>query len=170
MWRTDRAERTLKCAEATLFADALSGLLDEAIASTLDDYELGIGCFDDLTFGQRISTLVVIGNGLLGEDVPPVDSAAVVEGAIATVFQHLKCGIVCEIDEPELLLPHSRSASIEFAHMPSIGAILPQNRLSWLDLHFLGADPPRSRLRSDQRSARGKTKGPIPSQSVQAPS
>ncbi len=101
MWRTDRGERILKDAEAIVFAEALSGLLDEAISGTLDDYDLGIRCFDDLTFGQRISTLAVIGNGLLREDVPVVALTAVVEGAIAAVFQHLKYEIIYEIDVPD---------------------------------------------------------------------
>jgi len=69
MWRTECGERILKGAEARVFAEALSGLLDAAIMGTLDDYELGVRCFDDLTFGQRISILATIGNGLLREDV-----------------------------------------------------------------------------------------------------
>jgi hypothetical protein len=102
MWRTECGERILQGAEAIVFAETLSSLLDEAIMGTLDDYELGIECFDGLTFGQRISTLATIGNGLLREDVPPIDLTAVVEGAIAAVFQHLKYQIIYEIDVPEL--------------------------------------------------------------------
>ncbi len=101
MWRTECGERILEGSEVRVFAEALSGLLDEAISGTLDDYELGIRCFDDLTFGQRISVLATIGNGLLREDVPPIDLTAVVEGAIAAVFQHLKYEIIYEIDVPE---------------------------------------------------------------------
>lgn len=67
MWRTECGVRILKGAEAIVFAQALSGLLDEAVAGTLDDYQLGIRCFDDLTFGQKISVLATVGNGLLKE-------------------------------------------------------------------------------------------------------
>jgi hypothetical protein len=105
MWRTECGERILEGAEARVFAEALSGLLDEAIMGTLEDYELGIRCFDDLTFGQKISTLVTIGNGLLREDVPIVELTAVVEGGIAAVFQHLKYEIIYDIDEPECPRP-----------------------------------------------------------------
>jgi hypothetical protein len=105
MWRTECGVRILKGAEARVFAEALSGLLDEAIQGTLDDYELGIRCFDDLTFGQKSSVLSTISNGLLREDVPPVELTAVVEGAIAAVFQHLKCEIIYDIDEPECPRP-----------------------------------------------------------------
>jgi len=101
MWRTNYGERILEGAEAIVFAKTLSSLLDEALMGTLDDYELGILCFDNLTYGQRISTLATIGNGLLREDVPPIDLTAVVEGAIAAVFQHLKYQIIYEIDVPE---------------------------------------------------------------------
>jgi len=105
MWRTELGDRILKGAEAIVFAETLSGLLDEAIMGTLDDYELGVRCFDDLTFGQKISTLAVIGNGLLREDVLPVKLTAVVEGAIAAVFKHLKYEIIYDIDEPECPRP-----------------------------------------------------------------
>jgi len=101
MWRTECGERILEGAEAIVFAESLSSLLDEAIMGTLDDYDLGIECFDNLTFGQRISTLATIGNGLLRKDVPSVELTAVVEGAIAAVFQHLKYQIIYEIDVPE---------------------------------------------------------------------
>ena len=102
MWRTECGERILEGAEAVVFAETLSSLLDEAILETLDDYELGVECFDNLTFGQRISVLSIIGNGLLRKDVPSIDLTAVVEGAIAAVFQHLKYQVIYEIDEPEL--------------------------------------------------------------------
>ena len=101
MWRTECGERILEGAEAIVFAETLSSLLDEAILGQLDDYELGIECFDNLTIGQRISTLATISNSLFREDVPLIDLTAVVEGAIAAVFQHLKYQIIYEIDVPE---------------------------------------------------------------------
>ena len=101
MWRTDRGERILKGAEAIVFAEALSALLDYAITDQFDDYESGVACFDNLTYGQKLSALATIGNGLFRKDVAPVDLTAVVEGAIAAVFQNLKDSIALEIDEPE---------------------------------------------------------------------
>jgi len=102
MWRTGCGERTLEGAEAVVFAEALLSLLDEAVQDQLDEYQLGIACFDNLTYGQQASVLVIIGHGLLSEDVAPIELTAVVEGAIATVFQHLKNEIVIEIDTPEI--------------------------------------------------------------------
>jgi hypothetical protein len=101
MWRTQFGDRTLDGTEAILFAEALSSLLDEAISGTLDDYESGIGVFDNLTFGQRIATLSIIGNGLLRKVTPPVRLTAVLEGAVAAVFQHIQDLITFEIDTPD---------------------------------------------------------------------
>jgi hypothetical protein len=101
MWRTECGERILEGAEAIVFAEALSTLLDDAIVGQFDDYELGVACFDNLTYGQKISVLATIGNGLFRKDVAPVDLTAVVEGAIAAVFRHLKDSIAFEIDTPE---------------------------------------------------------------------
>lgn len=101
MWRTQYGDRALQGAEAVVFAEAMLSLLDEAVMGALDDYEFGIECFDNLTFGQRIATLSIIGNGLLRKDTPTVRLTAVLEGAIAAVFEHIKNQIAFEIDTPE---------------------------------------------------------------------
>ena len=101
MWRTECGDRTLEGAEAVLFAKALSSLFNEAMMGTLDYYKFYIESFDNLTFGQRISVLEIIGNGLLREDVPLVRLTAILDGAIAAVFKHIKNEIAYEIDEPE---------------------------------------------------------------------
>jgi len=102
MWRTSCGERTLHGAEARLFAEALLSLLDEADTDKLYDYDLGLPCFDNLSYGQKISVLAVVGSGLLRADVPAVPLTAVVEGAIAAVFQHLMNCVIFEIDEPDV--------------------------------------------------------------------
>ena len=103
MWRTQFGDRTLVSAEAVLFAEALSSLLDEATSGTIDDYETGIEVFDNLTFGQQVSVLSTIGNGLLRKDVPLVRLTAILDGAVAAVFQHIENGIAYEIYEPKYL-------------------------------------------------------------------
>ena len=57
MWRTSSGERTLHGAEARLFAEALLSLLDEAHTDQLYDYQLGLSCFDNLTYGQKVYVL-----------------------------------------------------------------------------------------------------------------
>jgi len=42
---------------------------DEVTLCDFDDYELGIKCFDTLTFRQKISVLTTIGNGLFRKNV-----------------------------------------------------------------------------------------------------
>jgi hypothetical protein len=90
----------LKRAEARLFAEALLSLLDQEDALRHEDCPLGIECYDGLTYGQKISVLATIGNGLLREDVPAVGLTAVVEAAIAAVFEHLKSLVEIGLDEP----------------------------------------------------------------------
>jgi hypothetical protein len=102
MWRTSCGERTLEDAEARVFAEVLWNLLDEAYLGGSDDYDLGVNAFDSLTYGQKVSVLSIVGNGLLRKDVPPIELMAVWEGGIAAVFEHLRSLIAVEIDEPEL--------------------------------------------------------------------
>ena len=101
MWRTSCGDRTLEGAEAKLFAESLWDLIEVSNLDECDDYQVGIKVFDRLTYGQKVSVLSIIGNGLLRKEVPPVKLTAVVEGAIAAIFEHLKTTIIVEMDEPE---------------------------------------------------------------------
>lgn len=104
MWRTDYGERILEGAEAKVFAKTLLALFDETCQNEQfdDDYCLGVNVFDNLTYGQKISVLSIIGNGLLRKDVPVVELTAILESAIAAVFRHLVNLITFEIDVPDL--------------------------------------------------------------------
>jgi len=101
MWRTSCGNRTLKRAEARLFAETLLSLLDQEDALRDEDCPLGIEGYDRLTYGQKISVLAAIGNGLLREDVPASSLTAVVEAAIAALFEHLKSLVEIGLDEPD---------------------------------------------------------------------
>jgi hypothetical protein len=104
MWRTSSGIRTLHGTEAHLFARSLLNLIEETKDANYcgDDYQLGIAPYDNLTYGQKVSVLTTIGNGILRDEVPPVELTAVLEGVIATIFQHLKNCIQFEIDEPDI--------------------------------------------------------------------
>ena len=102
MWDTSCSKRTLKGIEANLFAETLWDLIDEMNLNADNDYVLGVHVFDKLTYGQQISVLSIVGNGLLRKDVPCVPLTAVLEGAIAAVFEHLKNCILFEIDVPDV--------------------------------------------------------------------
>ena len=102
MWWTSCGKRTLEGAEAKVFAETLWDMLDESNLSEFDDYDLGIHAFDGLTYGQKVSVLSIVGNGLLRRDVPRAELTAVLEGGLAAVFEHLKHLIIIAIDIPEL--------------------------------------------------------------------
>jgi hypothetical protein len=91
----------LKGAEARLFAETLLRLLDEAQTDHLADYSLGVWCFDDLTAGQKMGVLATVAKGLLKPDVPTVKLTAVLEGAIAAIFEELRNMVAFEVDEPD---------------------------------------------------------------------
>lgn len=65
-------------------------------------FVVGPDVFDRLTYGQKVSVLSIIGNGMLKPDEPIHKLTAAVEGTIAAVFEHLKTAVIIEIDEPEI--------------------------------------------------------------------
>ena len=101
MWHTNNGDRTLEGAEARLFAEALWGFVSE-LEVTEGDYDVDLDVFDRLTYGQKVSLLSIIGAGLLRPDEPIRKLTAIVESAIAAVFEHLKTTVIIEIDEPEI--------------------------------------------------------------------
>jgi hypothetical protein len=103
MWNTSCGERTLRGAEARVFAEALLSILEEAhCVEELEDSAVGPPCFDRLMYGQKIAVLSTVGNGLLREDVPVVPLTAVLEGGIAAVFHQLQHSVIVELENPEL--------------------------------------------------------------------
>ena len=101
MWHTNNGDRTLEDAEARLFAEALWSFVCE-LEMDEGDYDVGLEVFDRLTYGQKVYLLSIVGAGLLKPDEPICKLTAVVEGAIAAVFEHLKTAVMLEIDEPEI--------------------------------------------------------------------
>lgn len=100
MWHTNNGDRTLEKAEATLFAHVLWDFSQELEISE-GEYDVDLPVFDRLTYGQKASVLSITGNGLLKPDAPIRDLTAVVECAIAAVFEFLKLEVVVECDEPD---------------------------------------------------------------------
>src|SRR4030042_144243 len=91
MWNTPRGIRTLQGAEAKLFAVGLETLLQRRATwpNASDADRTGVPYFDSLTYGQKISTLLVVCRGLLREDVPEVECTAATDAAIYAVFDTL---------------------------------------------------------------------------------
>jgi len=101
MWHTNAGDRTLDGAEARLFAEALWDFV-EKLELVEGDYDVRLRVFDRLTYGQKVSLLSIIGNGLLKPDVPMRKLTSAVESAIGAVFSHLRISVIIEIDEPEI--------------------------------------------------------------------
>jgi hypothetical protein len=101
MWHTNSGDRTLEGAEAMLLAEALWDFVQEMEVDE-GDYDVGLDVFDRLTYGQKVSLLSIIGSGLLKPDEPIRKLTAVVESAIAAVFDYLKMAVIVEIDEPDI--------------------------------------------------------------------
>lgn len=101
MWWTQNGNRVLEPKEAVLFTESLLDLLEDFNLSDDDDYLLGISAFDNLTYGQKISVLSTVANGLLRTEVPMVSLTAALEAAIAAVFEHLKNLIIIEMDDEQ---------------------------------------------------------------------
>ena len=101
MWHTNGGDRTLEGGEARLFAEALWDFVCEMEVDE-GDYDVGLYVFDRLTYGQKVSLLSIIGAGLLKSDEPLRKLTAVVEGAIAAVFNHLREAVILEIEEPDI--------------------------------------------------------------------
>jgi hypothetical protein len=88
MWRTSRGNRVLKGAEAKVFASSVLVMLQRELFD--EDYPCyGIPVFDTLTPPQRIATLHFVAQALFRPEVPIPEHTAVLEGAAATVIEHV---------------------------------------------------------------------------------
>src|SRR5512146_260221 len=99
MWHTSCGRRTLQGAEATVLAAALEALLRQVVETRGEMPGLGPKCFDDLTYGQKITALLIVARGLLQEEIPIVELTADLEGAIAAGFDSLESMVTCEIED-----------------------------------------------------------------------
>jgi hypothetical protein len=96
MWRTPEGNRTLSGVEAEVFLEGLRSLAAELLDQR-DDHESDVPAFDALSFGQRVSTLQHVANGLLRSDVPVAVHTAANEAAIYAVYRQLHRMVVDEL-------------------------------------------------------------------------
>lgn len=98
--------RTLRGAEARLFAAAVDVMIDE-LSMGLDDaweedpsWEIlsGVSVFDCLTTSQRIALLHQVAGYLLTERRAPDEVSAAQEAAVAAVFSEIRDRVTMEID------------------------------------------------------------------------
>lgn len=96
MWRTPEGNRTLSGIEAEVFLEGLRSLAAE-LRDQRDDHESDVPAFDALSFGQRVSTLQDVANGLLRSDVPVAVHTAANEAAIYAIYRQLHRMVVDEL-------------------------------------------------------------------------
>ena len=96
MWRTPEGNRTLSGVEAEVFLEGLRSLAAE-LRDQRDDHESDVPAFDALSFGQRVSTLHDVANGLLRSDVPVAVHTAANEATIYAIYRQLHRTLVDEL-------------------------------------------------------------------------
>jgi hypothetical protein len=100
MWRTQKGNRVLTGAEATLFKYALKDAmvwLDEC-GEDDDPWEIGVEVFDRLGTPEKYAMLELVASALLVPEVPCPELTAVSEGTVAAVYRHFGNMIEDEID------------------------------------------------------------------------
>lgn len=99
MWRTGIGNRVLRGAEWRFFRAGLSHLWWQ-IEGLWDDEctEVGVAVFDTLQPGQKLAALANVGRALSDKLMPCPDHTAVLEGAIAAVFETLRDLILTEVE------------------------------------------------------------------------
>ena len=115
MWPTSTGTRTLRGAEATLFAASIVVMLDsldERLSDDDDDsqdeddrhsptadMQLGIAVFDSLTIPQRVAMLHHVSKHLLTDSAPANDDTSAVDDAtVAAIFSEIQDQVIIEID------------------------------------------------------------------------
>ena len=131
MYDTPAGVRVLQGPERRLFATSL-GMIADLLWS--DDLAVDIAVFDDLQRNQKIAVLHTIAHALLCDETPAPDLTAVIEGAVASVFEHARSMVIQEIELPpdeeyfnddlptwrELILAAARELELEeFPHHKS---------------------------------------------------
>jgi hypothetical protein len=99
MYRTPDGIRVLQGAERRLFVESLGMLVDML---TLDEFSTDIHVLEDLTRNQKIATYHAVARALLFEDESPPVLTAVVEGAVASVYRHVRDMIGLELDDADV--------------------------------------------------------------------
>lgn len=96
MYNTPLGIRILQGAERMLFVESLGMIVDNM---RVFDHEFGIAVFDDLGRNQKIAILHFAARSLLSGDQPPPPLTAVLEGAVAGIYQHVREMLAMELEE-----------------------------------------------------------------------
>lgn len=98
VYHTPGGDRILLGAERSLFTHSLAMIVDILADG---DTEFGVLPFDDLQRNQKLVVLYNSARGLLHPSEPVPNLTAVVESAVATVYEYAKERVYEEIDDPD---------------------------------------------------------------------
>jgi hypothetical protein len=98
MYDTSSGLRVLQRAERQLFVAALGTLVD-MLAS--DEFDTGVQVIGDLTRNQQIATYHAMARALLDPKEMPPPLTAILEGAVASVYQQIQNMIAWELDDAD---------------------------------------------------------------------
>lgn len=100
-WRTQRGERTLKGAEAALIQEALGSVADmieDELEELGDQWEFGVGQFDQLPASTRFALLAEVGWALLRDTESCPKLTAINEATVAVLFLRIEESIQFEVE------------------------------------------------------------------------
>ncbi len=101
----------LQRAERQLFVESLGMIVDML---TLDEFSTDIQVLEDLARNQTIATYHAAARALLAEDEPPPALTAVIEGAVASVYRHVRDMISLELDIADV----DDTVNFDFGELP----------------------------------------------------
>lgn len=97
MYDTPAGVRVLQGPERRLFVTSL-GMIVDLLRS--DDFTVDVALFDTLQRNQKIAVLHTIAHALLCDETPAPELTAVIEGAVASVYEHARSMVIQEIELP----------------------------------------------------------------------
>lgn len=115
MYHTPTGVRILQGPERRLFVTSLGMIVD---LLRTDDFGVEIPVFDQLQRNQKIAVLHTTAGALLRDDTPAPELTAVIEGAVASVFEHAQAmlGFECEITPDDEYFESNGPTWRELAH------------------------------------------------------
>ena len=99
MYHTPGGDRILHGAERSLYTQSLAMIVD---LLALGDSEFGVIPFDNLQWNQKLVVLYSSARALLRPTEPTPKLTAIIESAVAIVYEHVKDQVYQEIDDPDV--------------------------------------------------------------------
>ena len=99
MYHTPKGDRILHGSERSLFTESLALIVD---LLALGDAEFGVIPFNNLQWNQKLVVLYNSARALLHPTEPTPKLTAIIESAVAVVYENVKDQVDHEIDDPDV--------------------------------------------------------------------